>query len=178
MVSSYLQGDHGSPARMLWNDLSKAPGDDIVKLAGIRVLDNKMECSDAHKISDPISVEVEYEVLEGGNVVQPHLEFMNGEGSRLFVSVDLDKEWRKVPRPTGRYISRVLIHGDLLAEGMVIVNVAIWVLAPIHLKQCYEKDIVSFQIIDNMDGEGARGDWAGEFSGLIRPKLTWETNRP
>ncbi len=177
VVSSYLQGDHGSPARMLWNDLNKAPGGDVVKLVGMRVLNNALECSDAHKISDSINVEVEYEVIERGHVVQPHLEFMNGEGSRLFVSVDLDEQWRKVARPAGRYISRAVLPADLLAEGMVIVNVAIWVLAPIHLKQCYEKDIVSFQVLDDMDGKGSRGDWAGEFAGMMRPKLTWETTQ-
>lgn len=175
IVASYLQGDRGSPARMVWDDLDKAPGGDTARLTGVRVLDRNHQVSEAHDISQPITIEVNYQVSENGHVVQPHLEFINGEGSQLFVSVDLDETWRKTPKPAGHYTSRVTIPGDLLAEGMIVVNVAIWVLSPIHNKQCYEKDVVSFQVVDNLDGNGARGDWVGEFSGMLRPKLIWDT---
>lgn len=178
VVSAYLQGAHGSPARRLWNDINKAPGGDVVRLMGMRVLDRNFEVSDAHDISQPIYIEVEYEVLESGHVVQLHLAFVNGEGTLLFVSVDLDETWRKRRRPAGRYVNSVEIPGDLLAEGMVIVNAGLWVLEPNQILQCYEKDVVSFQVLDNMDGKGARGDWASEYQGVMRPKLAWRTDGP
>jgi lipopolysaccharide transport system ATP-binding protein len=43
--------------------------------------------------------------------------------------------------------------------------------------QFYEQQAVGFNVADNM-GEGtARGDWAGELTGVVRPLLKWETRQ-
>jgi lipopolysaccharide transport system ATP-binding protein len=41
--------------------------------------------------------------------------------------------------------------------------------------QFYEHDAVAFQVIDSLDGDSARGDWAGRMRGVVRPMLEWET---
>jgi len=37
----------------------------------------------------------------------------------------------------------------------------------------FERDIVAFQVIDTMDGDSARGDYAGPMPGMVRPMLNW-----
>ena len=37
-----------------------------------------------------------------------------------------------------------------------------------------EKDAVSFQVIDRIGSETARGDWGGPMRGAVRPLLKWE----
>ena len=37
------------------------------------------------------------------------------------------------------------------------------------------RDVVAFQVIDSLDGDSARGDWAGRIPGVVRPLLEWET---
>ena len=36
-------------------------------------------------------------------------------------------------------------------------------------------DAVAFQVIDSLDGDSARGDYAGPFPGVVRPLLKWST---
>jgi lipopolysaccharide transport system ATP-binding protein len=35
---------------------------------------------------------------------------------------------------------------------------------------------VAFQVIDSLDGDSARGDYAGPFPGVVRPLLQWTTS--
>jgi lipopolysaccharide transport system ATP-binding protein len=35
--------------------------------------------------------------------------------------------------------------------------------------------VVAFQVIESTDGESARGDYAGDISGVVRPLLKWTT---
>jgi lipopolysaccharide transport system ATP-binding protein len=39
----------------------------------------------------------------------------------------------------------------------------------------YEADAVAFQVIDSLDGDSARGDYAGHLPGVVRPLLNWTT---
>jgi lipopolysaccharide transport system ATP-binding protein len=43
---------------------------------------------------------------------------------------------------------------------------------PVHV-HFFERDIVAFQVVDSMDGNSARGDYAGPFPGVVRPLLKW-----
>jgi len=37
----------------------------------------------------------------------------------------------------------------------------------------YETDVVTFHVIDSLEGNAARGDYAGPFPGIVRPMLNW-----
>jgi lipopolysaccharide transport system ATP-binding protein len=41
--------------------------------------------------------------------------------------------------------------------------------------QAIERQVVAFQVIDSCDGDSARGDWAGQHPGVVRPMLKWDT---
>ena len=176
VVASYMSEGLGTVAERKWDDLSKAPSGEVAVLCAVRVLNEKGIVSDALNINEPIAIEIEYEVTEAGRVLQPHIMVVNDEGVELFVAVDVDPEWRKKPRPTGRYISTAWISANILTEGMCIVTVAMWALEPSRINQFVEREAVAFQVLDSMDGAlTARGDWAGDFVGVIRPLLKWET---
>jgi lipopolysaccharide transport system ATP-binding protein len=38
-----------------------------------------------------------------------------------------------------------------------------------------EREVVAFQVIDSLDGDSARGDYAGSMPGVVRPLLRWTT---
>jgi lipopolysaccharide transport system ATP-binding protein len=40
----------------------------------------------------------------------------------------------------------------------------------------FERDAVAFQVVDSLDGDSARGEFAGPIPGIIRPLLKWTTN--
>jgi hypothetical protein len=39
----------------------------------------------------------------------------------------------------------------------------------------YERDAVAFRVIDPLADNTARGDYGGRLTGVVRPKLKWET---
>jgi lipopolysaccharide transport system ATP-binding protein len=72
----------------------------------------------------------------------------------------------------GRYVSTAWIPGNFLSEGIISVQSVIFTLEP-QVKQFNERDIVSFQVVDSMDGDSARGDWHRSMKGAVRPLLKW-----
>ena len=39
-----------------------------------------------------------------------------------------------------------------------------------------ERDAAAFIVTDTLDGNSARGDFAGQMDGIVRPILVWETD--
>ena len=72
-------------------------------------------------------------------------------------------------------MSTAWIPGNFLAEGTMIVGVAVSTFDPVVI-HFYERDAVAFQVIDSLDGDSARGDYGGPMPGVVRPLLKWETH--
>ena len=36
------------------------------------------------------------------------------------------------------------------------------------------EDAVAFIVVDPSEGDGARGEWTGDYDGVVRPMLDWE----
>jgi len=177
VAAAYLGSGLGTRAAREWPDLVAAPGDEVVRLGAVRVRAEGGEITDVLDIRKSMSVEVEYEVFERGWVLAPNLHFLNDEGAYVFVTADFhDPAWRRKRRTPGRYVSTVEIRGNLFSEGGILVGAAITSFNPdvVHL---YERDAVSFQVVDSLDGDSARGDYAGPMPGVVRPLLPWTTER-
>ena len=174
VVTTYLRSGVGTTAARIWSDPAKAPGNDVARLLAVRVVTDENETKEAIDIRRAVGIEMEYEVLEAGHILVANYHFFNEEGSNVFVVSDHDPEWRQRPRPAGRYKSTAWIPGNFLAEGAMIVGVALSTFDPIVV-HFYERDAVAFQVVDTMDGDSARGEFAGPMPGVIRPLLEWKT---
>lgn len=174
VVSSYMNSDIGVPAAREWSDSKTAPGGDIASLRGVRVIDRTGNVIDNSDICDTIGLQMEYDVHVGGHILLPHFYVYNDEGILLFGTLDSDKAWLRCPRAPGRYRSTAWIPGNLLTAGNFYVSACLLSRSSDET-QFNEQQVIAFQVTDNM-GEGtARGDWAGEMLGVVRPLLEWET---
>jgi homopolymeric O-antigen transport system ATP-binding protein len=173
VVGAYLRSDLGTSAAREWPDGASAPGNHVVRLRGIRVRGEDRQVAAAFDIRRPIAIEVDFDVLEAGHVVVPNLHFFNEEGTYLFVASEIDSPWHRRARPAGAYRSIAWLPGNFLAEGTLIVGVAVSTMDPVTV-HVYERDAVAFQVVDSLEGGSARGDYAGPFPGVIRPLLKWE----
>jgi len=173
VLNYYLKSGLGTCPQKTWNDID-APGNEIVKLKGVRVLSEEGNVIDSLDIRKPISIEMEYEVLNSGHVLVPNYHFYNSEGLCIFVAIENDKSWINKIRSTGTYKSSVTIPGNYLSEGLVLVGAAIATLNPerVHF---YEKDIVAFNVLDSLEGDSARGDYIGNMPGVVRPIFEWSS---
>ena len=174
VTGAYLNFGLGTMAVREWNNEAAAPGNEVVKMRAVRVRTDDGEVTDAIDIRKPVGVEMEYDILEPGHVLSLHFEFHNESGI-AFGTLDQDPEWRRQPRPVGHYISTVWIPGNFLSEGTLLVDSWLGNSDP-HIPYCWLRDVVAFQVVDSLDGDTARGDYAGPFPGAVRPMLNWTTD--
>lgn len=174
VVGAYLSSGLGTTAAREWPDPAKAPTSEAIRLRAVHVRNEAGAISEAVDIRRPVGIEMVYEVLKPDYKLMPHFVLYNQEGQLVFVAVDQDSTWRGRPRPTGRYASTGWIPGNLLAEGAMIVGVAMRTVEPQQL-HFDVRDAVVFQVVDSIDGDSARGDWGGHMRGVVRPLLKWDT---
>ena len=174
VVGSYVTEGHHSKALREWPDPKEAPGGDVARLRAVRVMAKDGAITETVDIRQPVFIEMEYDVLTPGFMLLPHYHLFNEEGVCVFGTIDIDPVWRKRPRPVGRYVSRAVVPGNFFSEGTYLVGAALITLDPL-ISQFYEPEVVGFLVIDSIDGDSARGDYAGELDGVIRPLLEWKT---
>ncbi len=174
VVSAYLHSGYGTMAEREWVDPAKAPSSDIARLFAVRIKTEDGKISDAMDIRQEVRLEMEYDVLSSDFVLLPNFHLINEDGVEVCCLVDLDSEWRKRRRPAGRYITTARIPGNLLSEGTLFVRANLCTLDPLEI-QFDMPDAVAFQVIDSLDGDSARGDYAGPFPGVVRPMTNWST---
>ena len=174
VVGKYLTSEMGSTAVKTWHDSKSAPGNNIARLISVKVKDKNNDISEAHDIREPLTVEMEYLVLESGHIFMPNFHFFHDQGIQAFTTLDIDPAWHTKPRPKGRYTSIVEIPGNLLTEGLYSIRLVLSTKHPFH-GICTIPNAVTFTIVDSLDGNSARGDYGGRMAGVVRPKLNWRT---
>ena len=173
VVSAYLNSGLGTTAAREWPEPAGAPGNEIARLCAVRVRTEDGAVCDAADIRRPVGVEMEFEVLKAGHVLVPNYHFYNEEGLHVFATHEFETVWGRSPRPVGRHVSTVWIPGNFLAEGTLIVSVALSSYDPTPVVHFFERDAVAFQVIDSLEGDSARGPYAGAMPGVIRPTFPW-----
>jgi lipopolysaccharide transport system ATP-binding protein len=174
IVGLHLKSGSDEKGTREWSDPLKAPGNDIARLRGVRVVTIDGQINDSIDIRKEFMIEMDYDILKPGLAFMPQFGFLNEEGLLAFITVDQDKSWRKKPRPIGRYTSTVFIPGNLLSEGTLYCNCALRIINPDRLI-FNEKNVVRFMIYDTQEGDSARGDYGQKFYGVVRPLLKWST---
>jgi lipopolysaccharide transport system ATP-binding protein len=174
IVSTYLSSGVATTAEREWTDLSRAPGTEVVRLRAVRVRGQNGNVAETVDIREPVALEMEYEILRNGCRLIPHFSVHNEEGLQIFSAVDTDPKWRGKARPAGRYVSTGWIPGNLLSEGTLIIGAAANTLNP-NMLQFWARDAVAFHVIDSFEGDAARGEFASNLDGVVRPILEWET---
>jgi lipopolysaccharide transport system ATP-binding protein len=173
VVSTYLKSGIGMTGVREYAD-ARAPGNDIVRVRAVRVRTDDGRTSDVVDIDRPVGIEMEFEVIRPGHVLTPCYGFTNEEGVPLFVATDRDPAWQREPRPVGRFVTTGWIPGNLLTEGTITVGAGIITEDPFTL-HCDDENAVAFQVVEKNGFGAARGDYAGQIPGVIRPLLTWDT---
>ena len=175
IVAAYMHEGSSSAAERSWTDIDTAPGGEVARLTRVRVKDENDQTAASVDIRTAVGFEMTFEVIREGYTLLPQFKLANDQGILAFITVDVDPKWRKKKRPKGWYTATAWVPGNLLAEGDFFIHAAMTTLEPQRLTQFHEKEAVSFRVVDPMEGDSARGDWAMDLRGLVRPLLRWET---
>ena len=172
VIGRYLNSDAGAPAHREWLDGDSAPGGEVARLRSVRVVDRWRRTVSSVDIREEVGVEMVFEVLRPGFRLLPHYMFHNEEGVLVFASLNQNPDWAQRPYPVGRFVNIAWIPGNFLTGGALFVTASLITRHP-DIVQFHERQTVSFSVRDNMGPGTARGDWAEDLDGVVRPLLDW-----
>jgi lipopolysaccharide transport system ATP-binding protein len=175
IVRHYLSDGTNHPAERTWTE-ETAPGDDVARLHRVRVCDENGELREAYKTTDRVEIEIDYWCLSREERIVVSIHFVNEEGTILFCSNDWnDDSWWSTPRRHGLVRARCSVPPHFLAEGRINILAALCTYNP-DAVHALEQDAVSFQVIEDPDSRTARGEYAGVWPGVLRPRLKWKAD--
>ena len=172
MIAKYLHQTRKSGTERVW-PAESAPGNDLARIREIRVLPHEGMPPGVVDVRRPLGIEIGFDVLRDGKPVFPKLKLIDREGVIAFNAMDTDERWRR-PSSPGAHVATAWIPGNLLNEGEASVEVAICSLdfpKLEHHAAVYEA--VSFEVLDPGEGDSARGQFSGQWRGVVRPMLEW-----
>ncbi len=170
-VDYYMASGFSKSGQRLWDvdevPVSAAP----FRPVAVRVRDIRGQTVDMVRSTEPITIEVEYQLDQPIQGLRVGLYIMSMRGEHVFTSFDTDdtqKFEQFSKRPAGHYISRCTIPVDTLNEGRYVVGVN----ASTYRVKRYFQDERS--VTFTVDAVGAPGkQWPEVRMGLVRPRLTW-----
>ena len=174
VVAAYVKSSLGVESERSWPTDADAPGNDIVRLRRLRVIDEQGQALDATDIRRPVGVEVTFERLRNGEDVYPVVGIVNDQGIHVFSAIDTDPYWQTTLH-AGTFRTVAWIPGNLLSEGTMFVSVYLISLASLQsVRHVQLVEAVAFRVYDPGEGDSARGLFMGHWGGACRPQLNWE----
>jgi len=174
MTRQYLNSGADRAAERIWDNQDKAPGDAVARLHSVRVKNSRGIVTETIDISEPFEIEVEYWNLQDRVKPTVSIHFVNEDGVLLFVTNDFtNPQWWSTARRPGLVRSRCLVPAHLLAEGQIFILAAVCSYNPDQI-HALERDVVSFQTVDQHDLDRVREKYARLWPGAMRPRLEWK----
>ena len=176
IVSRYMGGEAGgSPVEVDFERLGRMSGSEDVRLLAARVRCNG-EVTAEIDIRRPVQLEIDFEVLRDRVAVNPNVWLFNDQSTCVFHSMDSFIPENQKPRAPGRYRTVMEIPGNFLAEGLYSFDIAISTMDP-EQNHAWERGVLSIHVYDPFEGGSARGNYGGNFPGVVRPLLSWTAQR-
>jgi lipopolysaccharide transport system ATP-binding protein len=172
VVAYHLQTSAGAGSTRTWS-ADEAPGDDLVRLRSVRIVDEDGDSVDYVDVRRPVGIELAFTVLHGGGPpVVPKLKVTTA-GRVAFNAMDIDSRWHDSASP-GDYVATAWIPGNLLNEGLISVDAAVCSIdSPKLHHHVSVHEAVSFHVQDPTEGDSSRGTFTGQWRGVVRPLLDW-----
>lgn len=174
VVTHYLEEHAGAAARREWPDLAEAPGDDVVRLRSLRVVLGDGSLAETVDARSPVGIEIGFTVLRTPEQpIVPKVKLVDGQGQTAFNAIDTHPRWHEPPAP-GEYVATAWIPGNLLNEGLFVVETTVVKLtAPRFSFHAGLRDALVFHVYDPGEGDSSRGLYQASWRGAVRPLLEW-----
>jgi lipopolysaccharide transport system ATP-binding protein len=123
IIAGYLDSSTAPMGEKRWEQSPTEPNVDEYRLIAVRVRDQSGRVWAEIDESEPIRIEVEYEITRDMPYCRVGIVVVNSEGVELFETYDSDAAEYGGRRITGRYISRCVIPSHLFKPGRYQVEV-------------------------------------------------------
>ena len=173
-IQHYYNQDRINQSLIKWGPDS-FPGNSLIRLLEVSIINKDFIAAESFEITKPIGIRMKYKVLKDNLKFTHGINIYNQMGDHLFSAHDTIFQ-KRTNIERGKYENIAWIPANLLSEGIMKASVAILSYVPFEV-YFNEEEIVNFSVVDNANGTSSRGNWGGEFPGLLRPLLKWETNK-
>lgn len=146
-----------------------APGDDEVRLIEVKVVDADGKTKPVLDVTEAHHLRVKYMVNRENLSFRCSVKF-NTQGVTAFVTMHPADQLHE---RAGIYESFVEIPPNLLTEGEYSLSMSLFSYVGSRKQYTILKNFFSFQVVDYMTVASARGDYAQNIPGVIRPRLNW-----
>jgi len=169
ITAKYLSTASGETSNRNWS-LENAPGTEELRLVSVRLLGEDGKPISVVDVHEKLVLRVEYQVNKPGLKFRCTFGFST-QGVYAFAAMEPTEEVRA---HRGRYFSSIMVPPHLLAEGEYIISISIFASSGAKMHYVSLRDALAFQVYDSMTGPSARGDYAQNFAGVVRPLFQWE----
>jgi lipopolysaccharide transport system ATP-binding protein len=171
-VDYYLSRGFSQSGIRTWEESEIPPEAAPFRPLALRVMNNLGKVADTVRSTEPVRLEIEYELLTPLSGLRVGIYLMSTRGEYIFTSFDTDEPEqyeRLTTRPTGHYISRCTLPADLLNEGRFVIGVNA---SSFRIKRYFQDEQA---LTFNVDASGAPGmQWSEARVGPLRPRLEWK----
>jgi lipopolysaccharide transport system ATP-binding protein len=170
VIRAYLTQNVHTGSSTHWN-LDQAPGDDLARVTRVAVCGEETKTTHSFSIQEPIRLIVDFTVLVDRCRLNPVFIVKNSAGVTVFSTSNYeDREWgRRVYEP-GQYRAKCQVPAHLLNDGRYFVDVLL--VQETRVVRAHLESGVEFWVHD--DG-ATRGDYVGQWTGIVRPRCAWTT---
>jgi lipopolysaccharide transport system ATP-binding protein len=170
VIGEYLAATAQGSSDFLVEDPMQAPGDDDVRLRGVRVKNGQGNAATYLDSRSPIYIEMEYTVLRRTVGLRTGFRLLSSDGTVIFTSRDNDgTDLPAVEQDRGTFTSRCEIPGNLLKGGQY--NVTVIADRPYVKVNFHVESAVSFWV------ESTQKIHERNRVGVIAPDLKWTIQR-
>lgn len=175
IIRQYIELGRESIGEKIWPDHASAPGSDKVRLHAVRIVSDEAVTSDI-EIDKEIRIEIEFWNMRPDANITTSIHLLDQMGVGVLASANMHSanliqdEWFGKPHVPGLYKTVCTIPANFLNEGRYSINVI--VLTDVTNPEVFEQEVLSFTTHET--GE-MRKEFSGQWLGVVRPKLAWNT---
>ncbi len=170
VVADYLSTHVAKTGTATW-DLDNAPGDETARIRKIEIRDPGGTPTDSLWMGDTIGLLMEFTVLKPGLRVNPVFSVKDPSGLVVFSSANYEEpSWGIHCYDQGRVRTVCEVPAHILNEGKYLVDAML--VQEGRFVKAHSENAVGFTVYDDAS---TRGDYLGEWRGVVRPRCGWQT---
>jgi len=172
VIANYLAEKNVDRSYIEWQ-LDQAPGDEIARLTKVTVSGNDSTDKNSFSLSEPIKLSMDFAVLKDGVRLNPVFVVKNHLGASIFSTSNYEEaRWSDCSYQAGHFTTSCRVPAHLLNGGKYSVDAKL--VHEMRVVRAESEGAVVFSVFD--DGT-SRGDYVGEWIGIVRPRCEWQTSQ-
>ena len=161
----------------IWRDQATAPGNEKIRLRAVRIVSGSNITTDVD-IQNDVRIEIEFWNYRPDARITASIHLLDKLKNGVLASANLPSanlvqdQWFDKLYPAGVFRTVCTLPGNFLNEGRYHINVIL--LTNITNIEVFLEQAVTFDVYES---GSMRGDYGGDWLGVVRPKLAWQTER-